>query len=100
MSNKAYLIKRIEELEAKKKALEESEKPVEKTSDPEPADMPEPEKSPLNPGEKPASLRGMSALDIELAFIDGCLSNEELKWCNSLRGPDNWDPHPQGWMRR
>ena len=99
MSNKAHIIKRIAELKAKKKLLEASEKPVEKTSDPEPADMPEPEKSPLNPDEKPISLLNMSSLEIQLAFLDERLSAEELKWYNSRRGPDNWDPHPQGWMR-
>lgn len=98
MSNKAYLIKRIEELEAKKKALEESEKPVEKTSDPEPADMPEPEKSPMGPAEIPASLEGFHALDLHLMFIDGQMDEVEKDWYRKRSMLDTGILTPLSWM--
>ena len=100
MATKAHLIKRIEELEAKKKELEASQEPVIETSDPEPcADMPEPEKSPLGAGETPESLNGMSLMDIQLLYADGQMTKNEEKWFLKRTMPDAFPPGAYDWMR-
>jgi hypothetical protein len=105
MSDKAYLIKRIEELEAKKKALEASDEPVVDAifSDDSP-EVAEPEESPQasnnNGNPMPKSLRGMSSLDITLHFLDGQPNREEWDWKNKKRGPQIDFSHygPNGWL--
>jgi len=85
MSSKAYLIKRIEELEAKKKALEAPQSvttarfDADSTPDISNADKTPPEAPPSNGNGNPmpASLRGMSSLGITLHFLDGHASRDE-----------------------
>lgn len=48
---------------------------------------------------RPESLRGMSAMEMELSFLDGTMSEEEIRWWNSRNRPVHFTGGELAWMR-
>ncbi len=107
MTDRAYKIAKLKELERlKKKALEAPESVTTARFEGEataciPKDDEKPAVALSNRNDRnpmPASLRGMSQMDIKLALIDGSLDLSEQNWLNKKRGPAIDFSHYGAWM--
>lgn len=62
--------------------------------------MPEPEKSPLDAGEMPESLEGLSFMTMQLLYIDGGMTKNEKSWFEKRTIPVDFPVGPYAWMAR
>ena len=100
MTDLAYKVEKLKELIEAKKGAEVHQEPIQKTSDPEPSSMLIAKKNLLNPAPMPDSLKGLSALEIELLFLDDRATDAERNWYRTRKNKplNEFPPGPLSWM--
>ena len=100
MTVQANKTKRLQELIDLQKAIEERQEPVEETSQVEATkNIPEEKTEPIDPDERPVSLRGCNLMELNLLYNDQQMDETERRWYERKQKPSPGICDPWYWMR-